>query len=100
MWTLIAIVLTLTDITSAVVDKFPTLELCQAKKEVFEQEFKTAYPGDQDWLFACLLPSQTEIPSAKQPLPAANCKPPLGEAQDEAVMSHGQGYNLLPSGCI
>ena len=98
MWTLIAIVLTLTDITSAAVDKFTTLELCQAKKDVFEQEFKTAYPGDQDWLFACLRPSQEVIPS-KQPMSAA-CNPPRGEAQDETIMSHGQGYNLLPSGCI
>lgn len=61
MWVLFVIVVALTDVYIAAVDRYADESLCLKAKEKFEQEFRAAYPGDRDWTFTCLLP-----PAAKE----------------------------------
>jgi len=61
MWTLIVLVLT-TTITTATVDKYSTQELCLISQLRWEKEFLAAYPGDNDYIFACLQPKPNDLP--------------------------------------
>ena len=56
MFTLIVVLLTMTNIYSHSIEKYPTLEECEAIKVKMVTNFQQAYPGTQDYIFACLKP--------------------------------------------
>jgi len=57
MWLLIVLVANLTGLNTALVDRYTTFDDCETHKEQFYKDFKDAYPGDMDYAFVCVKPT-------------------------------------------